>query len=66
MLNLDQDTFITNYVTTFLSTHAADRHSRLGNDGAEKYQPPVTEAVLYARRAWYSLLEQFGPPKPWR
>jgi hypothetical protein len=59
MLNLDQDKFITDYVTTFLATRAANRYVP-GSPDTEI--APVGEALNLAREAWCRVLEYgFGP-----
>lgn len=67
MLNLDQDTFITQYVTTFLATRGAQQYAdaRIGNleagvrcDAMMALSLPVRDAMMMARIAWYRLLEQ--------
>jgi hypothetical protein len=66
MLKLDQDTFITNYVTTFLATHAAEYHAqKVKRPPLGQYTPPISEAILYARTAWYELIRHFDA-QHWR
>jgi hypothetical protein len=57
MLDVSQDKFITDFVTTFLATWSADRYKMRG-EGARKEDAPVEQAVWSARRAWMSLLER--------
>ena len=63
MLKLDQDEFITQFVTTFLATWAADHcedASRRGTTEALKH-PPVEDAIWCARMAWMNLIA-YGTP----
>lgn len=59
MLNLDQDKFITDYVTTFLATWAANEYEKAdANHNVMKVnKPPVTHAIALARVAWCTLLD---------
>lgn len=68
MLNLDQDKFITDFVTTYLASHAVER---CRDDGEfhpihHAYEAPVAAAIQHARKAWYEILRQIAPPMPSR
>jgi hypothetical protein len=59
MLNLDQDKFITDFVTTFLATWSAEQHSRRLRDEAANdanLPIPIPQAINAARIAWMNLL----------
>ena len=67
MLKLDQDEFITQYVTTFLATRAANRYE----PGTPAWElAPVGDAIISARNAWCQLMAygtpppKFAPPAP--
>jgi hypothetical protein len=64
MLNLDQDTFITQYVTAFLAADAVHKTHK-GTSLPLEYRPPVAVAMAHARRAYHELIYIFGPPRPW-
>jgi hypothetical protein len=57
---MDQDTFIEQYVTQFLATHAANEYGRMGSLAREDHdyakQVPVQKAIVAARYAWAGLL----------
>ncbi len=55
MLNLNQDDFISNYVTTFLATKAASAHP--STPQLDLHDPPIADAIYLARMAWYKILE---------
>jgi hypothetical protein len=59
MLNLNQDAFIAQYVTTFLATWAVKEYDSACARGEQKRlnKPPVEDAVYLARMAWMHLLE---------
>lgn len=58
MLNLDQDQFMTQYVTTFLATWAANAYDRAHADTEVMplTKPPVSHAISLARVAWCELI----------
>lgn len=55
MLDLDRETFIAQYVTTFLANYGAERY-KLGGQWAKNVSYPVDDAIGMARQAWCSLL----------
>jgi hypothetical protein len=56
MLDLSQDKFITDYVTTFIATWGAEQyHQNAAHAG--KTPPPVEDAICMARIAWVHLLD---------
>jgi hypothetical protein len=63
MLILDQDKFITDFVTTYLATAAAQRDmTPQGGQPVNPQHPPVQNAVMAARIAWVHLLQYgYGP-----
>jgi len=56
MIDVSQDKFVTDFVTTFLATWSAGQYNHLGED-AWNLVPPVKQAIWSARRAWVGLLE---------
>jgi len=58
MLNLDQDKFMTDYVTTFLATWAANEYDKAdaNHNVMNVNKPPVTHAISLARVAWCELI----------
>jgi hypothetical protein len=68
MLDLDEDQFMTQYVTTFLAQHAVNWHRDLQDEGdnrrlaMNRMHTPVADAVYMARIAWHRLMEYgIGP-----
>lgn len=62
MLKLDQDTFITQFVTTFLAHWAAKHYDTPGEKQFDMLHAPVQPAIVAARLAWYEMLSMgFGP-----
>lgn len=58
MLNIDQDQFMTQYVTTFLATWAANEYDKADADHnvMPLTKPPVSHAISLARVAWCELM----------
>jgi hypothetical protein len=63
MLNLDQDKFITDYVTIFLATWTANEYDSACQRGEQRKlnNPPIEDAVYLARMAWMKMV-QLGMP----
>ena len=57
MINVSQDKFITDYVTTFLATWGAEQF-RVQGMAARGLHAPVEQAIFMARAAWYALNER--------
>jgi hypothetical protein len=59
MLKLDQDEFITQYVTVFLASWTANEYNMACMRGEQKRlnNPPVDDAIYLARAAWGRLME---------
>lgn len=68
MLNLDQDTFISQYVTTFLATQAANEYTKCRAAGActplSTNEADIEIAFIQARHAWYTILKSMYAPMP--
>lgn len=58
MLKLDQDTFITQFVTIFLATEMATNTHCITPSERWK-RPPVEDAVRAARMAWMELISHY-------
>lgn len=58
MLNLEQDQFMTQYMTTFLATWSAEQLNLRG-ESARNLHHPVEQAIRCARVAWCDLM-QYG------
>ena len=56
MLDLDRETFIAQYVTTYMATRAACPDAGRSIVEGVVYASPVDEAIGRARQAWCSLL----------
>lgn len=56
MIDVSQDKFTTDFMTTFLATWAAEQFNMRGAS-ARNAHPPVGQAVEMARRAWIELMD---------
>jgi len=56
MLELDQNKFITEYVTVWLAHYDSERH--LYGAAAPTEPTPIHAAIIQASQAWCSLLQQ--------
>lgn len=59
MLDVNQDKFITDFVTTFLATWAAREYDKVDADhnAMRANNPPISHAISLARVAWVQLLD---------
>lgn len=56
MIDVSQDKFVSDFVTTFLATWSTVQYNQRGND-ARNLTPPIEQAIWSARRAWMGLCE---------
>lgn len=56
MLDLNQETFIAQYVTTFLATRAAFPEAGKKIEPGKAYDSLIEEAIMSARQSWCNLL----------
>lgn len=59
MIDIDQDQFITQFITMFLATWTANEYAGACARGEQKRleNPPVADAIYLARVAYCSILE---------
>jgi hypothetical protein len=56
MLDIHQDTFIAQYVTTWMANYGYNRY-KMDGGAATKGGYPIKDALMMARIAWYSLMD---------
>ena len=66
MIKLDENVFMTQYVTTFLATWAAKRYDVVGEKPVRDQTPQITEALILARITYQNLLAYAVPNAPER